>query len=223
MTLLNRLRRRDRTPAPTERGSAHRVRRWRRAGSIACGALAVGAIAQAVAPAAPATVPVVVAAGPVAAGQVLTADDLRAARVPAELVSWTSPAPDELVGRPVAAPLAAGDPLTAGVLVPDGSEVPAGHELVFLPLLDPPVLTAATPGATVRLIDRASGEAISEAATVRSSVLADPESPDAMGGLWLELTPRESTALARAGAEGSGAQDPVVVTLTRPSSERNGG
>lgn len=222
MDLLRRLRRRDRTPATSDRPAAHRVRRWRRAGAVACAALAVGTGVQAVAPPPPETARAVVAAGDVTPGTPLTEEHLEEVELPQDAVTWSPAGADALVGRTVAVPLAAGDPVTERALLPDGRQVPAGQELVFLPVLDPPVLQAAGSGSTVRLIERETGRTVARRATVRGSVAPDPESPDAVGGLWVALTPEESDAVAGAGGAATGLDTPVAVVLVAPAGKGAG-
>lgn len=217
MALLSRLRSAARTPSPSERPSAHRVRRWRRVGAIACGALAVGAGVQAASPAPPQTRTVWVAAGDLQVGSTVEEGDLRPVDLPTQADAWPEATQEELVGRTVTSPLAAGDPVTPRAVLPSGGELPAGRELVFLPILDPPVLQEAQPGRTVRLLDRVSGKTLAPHASVRSVSQPDPESTDQVGGLWVLLTPAQSEALAVASAQNTGGETPVAVSWVRPA------
>ncbi|WP_374928614.1 SAF domain-containing protein [Kytococcus sedentarius] len=214
-----RRRARERTPSPTDRAPAHRVRRWRRVAAILCGALAVGAGVQAAAPPPPETTAVLVAAADISPGTALGPEHLRTVELPQDSVAWEAAPPEELTGRTVAVPLAPGDPVTPRSLLPTGGQVPAGRELVFLPVLDPPVLAAAHPGSTVRLVDRTTGGTLADRATVRSTTLADPEAVDTLGGLWLVLSPEESDAVAAAGAQTGGPEQAVAVSLVHPHRE----
>ncbi|WP_462418495.1 SAF domain-containing protein [Kytococcus sp. Marseille-QA3725] len=214
MDLLDRLRRRGSTPAPSDRPTAHRMRRWRRFGAIGCAALAVGTCVQAVSPSPPETTRALVAGEALAAGTVLTDEHLQTVELPAEAAGWGGSA-DRLVGRTLATPVEQGDPLTPRSVLGE-DQLPDGKELLFLPVLDAPVLDAARPGGTVRLIDRATGDTLAPHAVVHGAAGADPESPEAVGGLWVALTPEEADEVSLAGVQQTGTETPVAVTLVRP-------
>jgi Flp pilus assembly protein CpaB len=113
---------------------ADRRTRWRRALrravltrrrplAAACLGLAVVAGVQAARPAPPPTVPVTVAARDLPSGSVLTGDDLTVREVPVALAPVSSAA--DAVGRTLAAPVRAGEPVTDVRLV--GPSVVAGY------------------------------------------------------------------------------------------------
>ncbi|ACV07359.1 hypothetical protein I6I18_09645 [Kytococcus sedentarius] len=214
-----RRRTRERTPSPTDRAPAHRVRRWRRVAAVLCGALAVGAGVQAAAPAPPVTTEVLVADAEIAPGTTLTAEHLRTIELPEGAAAWDAGSVEELTGRTVTIPLAPGDPVTPRSVLPAGEQIPGGRELIFLPVLDPPVLAAAHPGSTVRLVDRTTGETLADRATVRSTAPIDPDAVDSLGGLWLELTPAQSDAVASAGVQTGSQEGAVAVSLVRSPQE----
>lgn len=121
---------------------------------------------------APATVPVVVAAGDLAAGASLAAAGLEVARLPAEArPAGAFDEPEPLVGRVLAAPLRAGEPVT------DVRLVGAGVTALLLP---------GQVGAPVRLADLAvaalvrSGDRIDVLATVEGSPTAEVVAEDAL-------------------------------------------
>lgn len=212
-----------RRPPSTPRGETtgsprarrHRLRRGRRVLAVACAVPAIALTVQTLAPAAPETVPVVVAAADLPAGHALTEEDLETLQLPASAARWESTPPSELEGHTLATPVAAGDPVTARLALDPPAGLTGSRELAFVPVLEEPVRQAATAGRHVRITSRATGKVVVQRAVVRASITPDPESVDAAGGLWVELTAREVAALASATGQGgsAGLDGPLALTL----------
>jgi hypothetical protein len=131
-----------------------------------------------------ATAPVLVAARSLGAGAVLRAGDVRVARWPAEAVRgrWAMGSARPAVGRLLAGPLAAGEPVTAGRLLGPSlleGQTP-GTVAVHVPLSDPAAAALARPGERVDLL-AAGGTALARHALV---LAGDPVPSGAAGGGW---------------------------------------
>lgn len=139
----------------------NRVRRWAAALLAAvAGFVTVSALTPRGA-AAPGIV-TVVAARDLAAGAVLEAGDLLVeARPPAQRPDTALARPDELIGKVLAAPLAAREVVTSARLRGAGmlAGQPAGTVAMSVPVLDPGA-TGVAPGSRVDLYASSSGEAV---------------------------------------------------------------
>ena len=195
---------------------------------LAAGVLALGALVLAARPTptdprpeGPATVGVVVAARDLPAGAVLTAADLRLARLPPEAVpDGVAAAPDELAGRPLAGALRAGEPVTDVRLVGPGltTALPPGRVAAPVRLADLAVAGLVHPGDRVDVLATAPGatdaEVVAPGALVLAPVAAggEPDASDPGAGLLLlELDPATAGRLAAAAVS-----DTLTVTLAPP-------
>jgi Flp pilus assembly protein CpaB len=161
---------------------------------------------RAVAAPAPATVPVPVAARDLAAGEVLAADDVATAAFapgtePSRVVT-------DAVGRVLAAPVSAGEPLTPARLVGPGL-VAADPGLTALPvrLPDPGVVGLLRVGDRVDLLATDPEAGTAEVLAVDVPVLAIPVADDPVGGL--------TGRLVVVGVHPEDALDVTGATLTR--------
>ncbi|GAA1548232.1 SAF domain-containing protein [Nocardioides humi] len=145
-----------RRPLRRTRDALDEVRRrlLRRRRLIAALLLGVGAAVavRSLAPPPPATAAVLVAARDLPAGQALARGDLVTVRVPPDVVP--DGAADDPVGRRLAAPLRAGEPVTDVRLVgPDlGTAQPAGTVTVPVRLSDAGQVALLTPGDRITLL-----------------------------------------------------------------------
>lgn len=167
---------------------------------------------------APEDVPALVAARAVPAGSVLGGPDLEVRHLPPRALPHGALAdPADALGRPVAAPLAAGEVLTGQDLGTSGllSGLDGDRLAVFLPLAEPAVPQAVTPADRVDVHSPVDGSVVvQEALVLRASTGEEP-------GLWLAVdrAGAESLAVAR-GADPAGAAlqvalvPPAVATLT---------
>ncbi|GGC16278.1 SAF domain-containing protein [Cellulomonas carbonis] len=159
-----------------------RIRRLCLLGALALVALGV---ARAAAPPAPATLPTVVAARDLAAGTVLTASDLRVARVPRALVpSGASGAPGPLVGSEVAVAVPAGLAVVEGLLAGDrfAVDAPDGSVVVPVRLADPAVAAILRPGDRVDLVAGSDAEPTGAPDVVARDALVLESSREAAAG-----------------------------------------
>jgi Flp pilus assembly protein CpaB len=168
------------SPAPGDRRARlrRRVRRTlltrRRPLAALCVGLAVVAGIEAARPPAPATVPVAVAAHDLSSGTVLSSHDLVVRRVPASL-SPVGSAP-RAVGRTLAAPVRAGEPVTDVRLV--GPSVVAGYPgRVALPvrIADAEAVALLRPGDHVTLVAADPRRGTASSVAVDVPVLSIPE------------------------------------------------
>jgi pilus assembly protein CpaB len=117
-------------------------------------AVAVWLVAQAATAPAPTTSPVWTAAHDLASGTVLTRDDLtRTAFAPGSVPAAAIRSPQAVVGRTLATPLGAGEPITAAHLT--GAERLAGYpgrSAVAVRIPDSDVVALLTPGQRVSLV-----------------------------------------------------------------------
>lgn len=193
---------------------------------LAAAALALGALVLAARPDAtdpppggPTTVGVVVAARDLPAGAVLAPTDLRMARLPPETVpDGVAGATGELVGRPLAGPLRAGEPVTDVRVVGPGltAALPAGRVAAPVRLADLAVAGLVHPGDRVDVLATAPGapeaEVVAEGALVLAPAGAGDEDVSGTAGLLLlELDPATAGRLAAAAAS-----DTLTVTLAPP-------
>ena len=193
---------------------------------LAAAALALGALVLAARPdftdrptEGPTTVAVVVAARDLPAGAVLARTDLRVARLPPGTVpDGVAGATDELVGRPLAGPLRAGEPVTDVRLVGPGltAALPAGRVAAPVRLADLAVAGLVHPGDRVDVLATAPGapeaEVVAEGALVLAPAGAgDDDVSGTAGLLLLELDPATAGRLAAAAAS-----DTLTVTLAPP-------
>jgi Flp pilus assembly protein CpaB len=197
---------------------------------VAAGALACLALVLALRPAPPAgatpaqpTVPVVVAASDLRAGAVLTSDDLRVTRLPAEVApSGVADVVETLIGQVLAAPVRAGEAVTDVRVVGPGlwSQVPDGLVATPVRLADLAVATLLRAGDRVDVLAASSGpdgttavEVVAEGALVLTVPAGDqPPTTDSGNGLLvLAVTPATAQQLAASGAAGT-----LTVTLGRP-------
>ena len=164
--------------------------------------LAAGALALALRPpeppaaAPPPGVPVVTAAADLPAGTPLTGASLTVAELPAA-PAGTVADPGDLVGRVLAAPLRAGEPVTDVRLVGPGltALLPAGQVAAPVRLADLAVAGLAAPGDRIDVLATAPDSARAEVVARGALVLAAPDD----GGL-LVLAVDEATAATLAAA-----------------------
>ncbi len=162
-------------------------------------------------------VPVLVATRQVPVGAVLAAGDVAVRDLPAGAVPARALGdPAQAVGRPVAAVLAEGEPLTAHD-VGTGSLLegqPAGSVAVWLPVPDAAVAEALSAGDRVDVHSPVDGSrvvgpvlvvAVRAARPGSSGLMGGTGLSDGGGGAWLALSPEDATALAGArGADPAG-------------------
>lgn len=162
-------------------------------------------------------VPVLVATREVPVGAVLSDGDVTVRDLPADAVATGALAdPAQAVGRPVAALLAEGEPLTAHD-VRTGSLLvgqPPGIVAVWLPLPDAAVAEALSAGDRVDVHSPVDGRrvagpvlvvAVRSAGSGPAGLMGGARLSDGGGGAWLALSPEEATALAGArGADPAG-------------------
>lgn len=181
-----------RSPAPLARGRRPwrltlRLLLWRSRVVVAAlaAALAVGSALHALAPPPVPTAPVVVAARDLPAGMVLASADLRLVRVPDAGVDWSVPRrPDALVGTTTAVPVAAGEPVVAGLLVPQRLSGPHGTVVTTVRLADPALAALLAPGTRVDVLAAAVEGGRGRVVARRALVLPRPAAaPAAAGGL----------------------------------------
>jgi len=180
-------------------------------------AAAVVAVVQAARPAPPATTPAVLVARDLPAGTVLGADDVREVDVPSDLLpDGAVPTDDVPVGRPVAAPLRAGQLLTdLSVVSPTGLEAhPSGTVLATVRVTDPAATQAVDVGDRVSVIgaDLRSGvgaEVVARAVLVVALPGGDPAAGLSQGAPVV-IAVDEPTALALAEATVDSALSLVV-------------
>jgi len=166
--------------------------------AVACGALAAAQVQGRVAElerSVGAPVTVVVAARDLDPGAELAAGDLRAAEVPARYAPPdAASAPEQAVGLTTAGPIAAGSPITAGVLGAVGGEEPGalrrGERAVDVDIDGGAALTEAEPG-------------------TRVDVLVSTDPSDGPGRSFVALEDVELLALAAGGAGDPGG-DPAA-------------
>lgn len=187
---------------------AARTIAWHR--RLLAAGLAAGAVALALHAAEPRpvpTVPVIVAAHDLAGGATLGLDDIRLVEVPAGAVATEAlGSPDAAVGRVLAGPVRAGEPLTDVRLVGPGLLAGWGDDLVAMPVrvADPGVVGLIRPGDRVDLLAApASGDGEATVVAGRVPVLAVPAQPDqgvlAEGALVVvAATDSQAAALAQA-------------------------
>ncbi len=195
---------------------------------LAAAVLALGALVLAAKPTptesrpeGPDTVGVVVAARDLTAGTVLAAADLREAQLlPETAPAGVTDSVDELTGRPLAAPLRTGEPVTDVRLVGPGltASLPAGRVAAPVRLADLAVAGLVHPGDRVDVLATAPGATDAEVVAAGALVLApvaaagDPDAPDPGAGLLLlELDPATAGRLAAAAVS-----DTLTVTLAPP-------
>jgi len=170
-------------------------------------AAAVALAIHAAEPEPPATVPIVIAARDLRGGAPLQHDDLQVAEVPVAMAPAGAIAhADAALGRLLAGPVRAGEPLTDVRLVGASLVEGWGDDLVAVPvrIADPGVVAIVAPGDRVDLL-AASLDGSVEAGLVAAQVpvLAVPEAPD--GGLLADgalvvvaVTAEQASMLAQA-------------------------
>lgn len=179
-----------------DRGTRFRRDRLRRVAAAGLAALAVWAGVTAVRPPAPPTSTVVVATAEVGLGAVVSAADLRLAQVPAEMIPHGAlTSMDQAVGQRSIGAIRPGEVLT------DARVQRFGHRsdpyqgstagVIFVPVVDPPVLDALRPGDRVDLLG-ADGSRVA-ADVVVTGVVPGPDSP----GLFVAVRPAQAAAVAR--------------------------
>lgn len=184
--------------------------RYRRPLAAACAALAVLLLALAVRPTAGDASPIVTAAADLPAGSVLSADDLSAVAYPIALVpSGAVTDPHDIVGRTLAGPISAGEPLTVTRLV--FSEPRAdGLQTVPVRLADAETAALLTPGSVVDIVRPRGdvGDVVAEGALVVTVPRPDDgrvfgASSRSAGSLIVVATDRRTAiALAAVGSRG---------------------
>ena len=156
---------------------------------------------------APATVGVAVAAADLPPGSVLTATDLRLARLPPDVVpSGVAADPEALVGRVVTGGVRAGEPLTDVRLVGAGltALLPEGQVAVPVRLADLAVAGLVGTGDRVDVLATATDAAAAEVVAAGALVLSAPAGAPAehtdpgAGLLLLAVDPATATRLAAA-------------------------
>lgn len=146
--------------------------------------MAAGAVAVALQAAEPdpaTTVPVLTASRDLPGGTTLIADDVRTAEVPPDLVpSGALASSDAAVGRVLAGPVRAGEPLTDVRLVGPDLLAGWGDDLVATPvrIADPGVLDLVQPGDVIDLLAAPTAGGQTEVAAAGVPVLAVPEQSD---------------------------------------------
>lgn len=219
-----------RSPAPLARRRRPwrltlRLLLWRSRVVVAAlaAALAVGSTLQALAPPRVPTAPVVVAARDLPAGVVLASADLRLVRVPDADVDWSVPRrPDALVGTTTAVPVTAGEPVVAGLLVPQRLRGPQGTVVTTVRLADPALAALLAPGTRVDVVAAAAEGGRGRVVARRALVLPRPAATPAgagglLGGGADDEAPPVLLAVARdeadelAGAAASAALSALVV------------
>lgn len=109
----------------------------------------------------PPTAPGLVSTADLPVGHVLRADDLTTTRLPlAALPGSALAAPDQAVGRPLAAAVGRGELLTTSRVRTGGPLLPAGSRAVHVPLLDAPAAARCAAGDHIDLVAVADGEVV---------------------------------------------------------------
>jgi len=170
--------------------------------------------------------PVLVVGRDLAAGERLSADDLRAARLPAGAVPGHAVVdPSAAAGAVLSGPMGAGEVLTTTRLQGPGLLVgaPAGTVGVAVPVADPTILTSLRPGDRVRVLALGTGAVVANA-TVLVAEAPAPESGGlvtASGGAGRLVAALDAAAVvALAAAQGpSGVSDGFVVAVLGPDTE----
>lgn len=188
-------------------GVRRRVLLHRRLLAAACAGAAVLLAVQAASPPAPPTERVWVAARALPGGAVLTADAVEARAVPPDLVPDDAVVdPADVVGRPLAAPVSRGEPLTQQRVVGPGlSAAYPGTAAVPVRFADAAVVDLLRPGDRVDVVAAPDDGAAAPALLVADvAVAAVPEpldavQPGAPGRLVVLAVPRgEAAAVAAA-------------------------
>ncbi len=173
----------------------------------------MGIIVSVVRPPAPDLGPeVLVAAADLPVGSVLAPEDLTPVSAPAALVPTGSMVDlGDAAGRTLAAPLRAGEVLTDADLSTAGlaEGLDAGTLVAHVPLGNPPLAAAASPGSRVDVVSLLDGS------TVAAGVLV--LAPDAPGGsgIFVAVAAAEAGELARLGAP-TALEGGVTVVLHPP-------
>lgn len=180
-------------------------------------AAAVASAVQAARPADPPTARAAMVVSDLPAGHILQPDDVRARDVPTDLLPQGALAIDDLpVGRPVAAPLRAGQLLTdLSVVSPTALHShPPGTVLATVRITDPAAIETVAVGDRVSVLGadlRAVGPAAVVARRVLVVALPSEESGAGLGqGRPVVLAVDEATALSLAGASVGSALSLVV-------------
>lgn len=169
----------------------------------------------------PARVPVAVAAADLAAGRVLTASDVRVARLPSDLVpGGTARDPADLVGRALAGSVRAGEPLTDVRLVGSGLTALLAPHQVAAPvrLADLAVAALVRAGDRVDVLATPPDAGAAQVVVSGALVLAPggsaraPSTADPTTGLLLIAVDGPTATLLAAAA----ASSTLTVTLPRP-------
>lgn len=128
------------------------IHRFRRPIAAACAALAVVLLASTCRAQSPDVVDVIAAATDLPAGATLAATDLQSRAFPRELLPpVTHSEPEDVIGRVIAGPIAAGEVITDTRLVDTGPRAD-GLRLVPVRLSDPGVADLLAPGTLVDLV-----------------------------------------------------------------------
>jgi pilus assembly protein CpaB len=197
---------------------AVRLRRRLLAAGLTAGAVAIGL--GVIAPAPPPTTSVVVASADLPGGGALGSDDLTVRRLPPSAVpAGSAGTPRRWLGRVLAAPVRAGEPITDMRVVGPGLVAGYGPGAVAAPVR----IADADAVALVRVGDRVdvlapdpTGELLSSVAVAGASVVAVPRADDALAAgtpgalVVLAVTPEEALQLARHSVLG-----PLLLTLRR--------
>ncbi|MFC6359545.1 SAF domain-containing protein [Luteococcus peritonei] len=203
-------------PAGGRLAALTRAVRWHRRGLAAvCAFCAVLLALTSLAPASAATTTVLVAADDLPAGRRLIAADLRPADFPPDLVPHGArSAPEQLVGRVLAAPTSRGSVLTERSTVSVQLTPQPGEVLVPVPVADPSVLALLQVGDKVSVVAPGDGgQAVTLASRVRVAALPAPEDDGVTGSgsRALVLLSTDRATGARLAAAGTG--QPLGIAL----------
>jgi pilus assembly protein CpaB len=182
-----------------------RLRRRLLAAGLAAGAVAIGL--GMVAPAPPPTAPVVVAAVDLSGGAVLRPDDLAVRRLPPSAIpAGTAATPRRWLGRLLAAPVRAGEPLTDVRVLGPGLVAGYGPGAVAAPvrIADADSVTLVRVGDRVDVLaPDPTGELPPSVAVSQAAVVAVPRADEALGAggsgalVVLAVTTAEAQRLAQ--------------------------
>jgi Flp pilus assembly protein CpaB len=178
----------------------HLVDEHRRLIAAVCAALAVFAALSSVRQA-PRTQSVLVARHDLASGQVVTSGDVRVAAVPPAATPEHVLDRDEALGRRVAGPMRAGEPLTDVRVVRPGALDGYGQGAVFTTIrVDGADVAAVGVGDRVDVVGvDPGGETPAQIVARDVEVVTVPEEPDAEASLGIVTTEQGALALAQAG------------------------
>jgi Flp pilus assembly protein CpaB len=190
------------------------------------GAAVVGCLAIARTPEGGPRVTVLVAARDLPTGHELRPTDLVVQSRPSGYAPSTPlPAGGEVSGRQLAAPVGAGEVLTAARLVGAGllDGQPAGTRAVHVPVADPGALAMVRPGDTVDLV-ASTGDTVAAAVTVLTVDAGSGAGAGGftglaggVGGLVAAVTPDQARRLAGAPPDELGGSSVTVVLRASPS------